>query len=126
LHEIRCQLLADLSPIPDVADLLLAVCSRRELPRDDFTSSGIQYTVHGAGCRMIAADGRVVDVDLVTDPVSGREVEAFDAWRIRWFLDEAARDGYSDEDITAACRCLADEGRLREVIAGRWFALPDA
>jgi hypothetical protein len=39
---------------------------------------------------MIAPDGREVDVDLVTDPV-GRQVEAFDAWRIRRFHGEAAQ-----------------------------------
>ncbi|MEV4135756.1 hypothetical protein AB0J72_26775 [Dactylosporangium sp. NPDC049742] len=55
----------------------------------------------------------------------GRTVEAFDAWRIRWFLDEAAERGYSEEDIVAACTHLASEGHLREVIGGRWLALPD-
>jgi hypothetical protein len=79
LREIRGGLLADLYPIADVADLMLAVRSRRELPRVGVTSSGIEYTVHGAGCRMTAADSRVVDVDLVPDPVLGHEVEAFDA-----------------------------------------------
>ncbi|MGC4791817.1 DUF6896 domain-containing protein [Micromonospora sp. DT178] len=64
-------------------------------------------------------------VDLVTDPSLGREVEAFDAWRIRWFLDEAADDGHSNEDIDAACTHLAGEGHLHEVVEGRWFALPD-
>jgi hypothetical protein len=126
LLQIRGSLLADLSPIADVGDLLVAVCSRQQLPREGFTSSGIAYVVHGSGCRMIAADGREVDVDLVTDPVLGQEVEAFDVWRIRWFLDEAADDGYSNEVILAACTRLAREGRLREVVAGRWFALPDS
>lgn len=126
LRELRGRLLADLFPVADIADLLAAVRSRRELPREGVTRSGIEYTVHGAGCRMISSDGREVDVDLVTDPVLGREVEAFDAWRIRWFLDEAADDGYSDEDIVVACTHLAGEGHLREVVEGRWFALPDA
>ncbi|MET7373303.1 DUF6896 domain-containing protein [Micromonospora arida] len=125
-RDVRGRLLADLRPIADIADLLAAVRSRRELPREGLTRSGIEYTVHGAGCRMISSDGREVDVDLVTDPALGRKVEAFDAWRIRWFLDEAAADGYSQEDITQACIDLAREGRLREVVEGRWFALPDA
>ncbi|MBQ1030382.1 hypothetical protein KBX26_10275 [Micromonospora sp. C97] len=133
LHEMRGRLLADLSPVADIADLLAAVRSRRELPREGLTCSDIEYTVHGAGCRMIScagcrmisSDGREVDVDLVTDPLLGREIEAFDAWRIRWFLDEAADDGYSNEDIVVACTQLVREGYLREVVEGRWFALPD-
>jgi hypothetical protein len=75
---------------------------------------------------MIASDGREVDVDLVTDPALGHQVEAFDAWRIRWFLDEADDDGYDHEQITAACTELARQGHLREVVAGRWFALHEA
>jgi hypothetical protein len=126
LRETRGRLLADLFPVADIADLLAAVRSRRELPREGLTRSGIEYTVHGAGCQMISSDGREVDVDLVTDPVLGCEVEAFDAWRVRWFLDEAADHGYSDEDIGTACTQLAGEGHLREVVEGRWFALPDA
>jgi hypothetical protein len=125
LCDIRSGLLADLSPIADIGDLLAAVRSRRELPRVGLTSSGIEYIVHGAGCRMISSDGRVVDVDLVTDPLLGCVVEAFDAWRIRWFLNEAADDGYSHVEIVAACTHLAGEGSLREVIEGRWFTLPD-
>ncbi|WCN79424.1 DUF6896 domain-containing protein [Micromonospora sp. LH3U1] len=125
VQEIRGQLLADLSPIADIADLLAAVRSRRELPRQGFTRSGIEYTVHGAGCQMTSSDGREVDLDLIIDPLLGREVEAFDAWRIRWFLDEAADDGYSRDHIVAACAHLAREGHLREVVEGHWFALPD-
>ncbi|MFR9780910.1 DUF6896 domain-containing protein [Micromonospora sp. MS34] len=125
LRDIRGRLLADLFPIADIADLLAAVRSRRELPREGRTRSGIEYTVHGAGCRMISSDGMELDVDLVTDRLLGREVEVFDAWRIRWFLDEAADDGYSHEDIVAACIHLASDSHLRQVVEGRWFALPD-
>ncbi|MER5337860.1 hypothetical protein [Micromonospora sp. NPDC002717] len=126
LRELRGRLLTDLFPVADIADLLAAVRSRGELPREGVTRSGIEYTVHGAGCRLISSDGREVDVDLVTDPLLGREVEAFDAWRIRWFLNDAADDGYSHEDIVAACTHFAGEGPLREVVEGRWFALPGA
>jgi hypothetical protein len=51
---------------------------------------------------------------------------SFDAWRIRWFLDEAADDGHRYEDIVAARTHLAREGHLRELVEGRWFTLPDA
>ena len=125
LRDLRGRPLADLSPVADIADLLAAVRPRRELPREGRTRSGITYTVHGAGCQMTGADGTAVDVDLVTDPSLGRTVEAFDAWRVRWFLGEAADGGHSEEDIVAACTHLAGEGLLREVIRGSWFALPD-
>jgi hypothetical protein len=72
LREIRGRLPADLFPVTDIADLLAAVRSRRELPREAVTSSGIEYSVHGVGCRMTAPDGRQVDVDLVTGPALGR------------------------------------------------------
>src|SRR5881275_874425 len=88
LQDIRGRLFADLAPVADVEGLLAAVRSSRELPRVGVTSSGIEYTVHGAGCRMVAPDG--------------------------------------GEDIVAACTYLCGEGQLREVVAGRWFALPDA
>jgi hypothetical protein len=107
LREIRGRLFRDLAPIADVAALLSAVRSARKLPLEGVTSSGIQYVVHGAGCRMTADDGREVDVDVVVDPATGDEVEAFDAWRVRWFLDEAADGGLEIADVTAACRHLA-------------------
>ena len=72
---------------------------------------------------MIAPDGREVDVDLVNDPDTGRQVEAFDAWRIRWFVDEAARGRYGEKEIISACAYLAKTGGLREVVAGRWYTL---
>ncbi|GAA0247941.1 DUF6896 domain-containing protein [Cryptosporangium japonicum] len=123
LREIRTRLLADLPTVADIADLLAAVRSRRDLPREGVTTSGIEYSVHGAGCRLTAPDGREVDVDLVTDPGVGHEVEAFDAWRIRWFLDEAAEEGFTDPEILLACARLSANGTLRPVVEGRWYAL---
>jgi hypothetical protein len=46
---------------------------------------------------------------LVTDPAVGHEVEAFDVWRIRWFLDEAD-DGYGNKEVLTACNRLAKGG----------------
>ena len=72
---------------------------------------------------MVAPDGRQVDVDLVADPKLLHDVEAFDAWRIRWFLDEAAQDRYTNDEINAACTQLAGAGLLREVIENRWYTV---
>ena len=122
---MRGRLLEDLSPVADIADLLAAVRSRRQLPDEGVTNNGIRYTVHGTGCRMTTPDGAEVDVDLVTEPAFGHHVEAFDAWRIRWFLDEAAADGYTNKEIETACAQLVRQGCLREVVEGRWYALAD-
>jgi hypothetical protein len=46
LQDIRGRLFADLAPIADVAGLLAAVRSNRQVPREGVTSSGIEYTVH--------------------------------------------------------------------------------
>ncbi|RAO00863.1 DUF6896 domain-containing protein [Micromonospora noduli] len=68
---------------------------------------------------MIDELGRMVDVDVVDD------VEAFDAWRIRGFLDEQSHARPSIEELRTACSHLASTGELLEVRAGRWYALPD-
>jgi hypothetical protein len=125
LRDIRARLFTDMAPIANIADLMAAVRSERHMPRQAVTRGGVEYSVHGVGCRMVSREGAVVDVDLVHDPVLSRHVEAFDAWRIRWFLDEAAADGYQDEDILAACAELTANGELREVIPGRWYCIPE-
>jgi hypothetical protein len=121
LRDVRARLFTDLAPIIDVAGLLAAVRAERRLPRQAVTRSGIEYSVHGTGCRMTSPEGTVVDVDLVRDPVLGRDMATFDTWRIRWFLDEAAADGYQTEDILAACAELTAVGELRAVVPGRWY-----
>jgi hypothetical protein len=72
---------------------------------------------------MVDGADRVVDVDLVLDPSSGQLVEAFDAWRIHWFLRNAAADVPAESDIADACTYLVEVGELHEVEPG-WFALP--
>ncbi|MCO8274190.1 hypothetical protein M1L60_26675 [Actinoplanes sp. TRM 88003] len=122
LHETRERLFQDLAPITNVADLLRAVRTR-QLPRAGSTTSGIEYQAHSIGCRMTTRDGRDVDVDLVVDRATGEQLEAFDAHRIRWFLDETARARLTDTDLNAACSHLAGAGELREVIPGQWFTI---
>ncbi|WBC12537.1 hypothetical protein O7600_15205 [Micromonospora sp. WMMA1998] len=100
------------------------MADHRTQRHQDQENSGVTYGIHGFGLRMTAPDGPGVDVDLVTDPATGRPVEVFDAWRVRWFLDEAAEDGYTGAEIDAALAHLTGDAALIEVVAGRWFALP--
>lgn len=68
---------------------------------------------------MTDQQGWEVDVDLVDG------VEAFDAWRIKWFLDEQSDARPSVEELGRACSYLSGLGELREMRVGRWYALPD-
>jgi hypothetical protein len=63
------------------------------------------------GCRLTDDSGRVVDVDMVRDSAKGQDVEAFDAWRVRWFLDPDAGSPALRNQIEAACLYLA-RGRI--------------
>ncbi|SCE90780.1 hypothetical protein GA0070562_4039 [Micromonospora tulbaghiae] len=89
------------------------------MPREGTSSTGIEYSVHGAGCRMTDQHGQEVDVDLVDG------AEAFDAWRITRFLDGKSGARPSVEELRTACVHLSELGELREIRAGRWYALPD-
>ena len=120
LADIRSRLFDAYPDLDCVLDLMVAVRHTRTLPREGVSSTGVEYSVHGAGCRMIDQRGREVDVDLVGD-----DVEAFDAWRIRLFLGEGAEGRPSVEELETACTHLAGLGELREVEAGRWYALPE-
>lgn len=118
-ERIRSRLVEGYPDLGGVRDLIVAVRHTRTLPRQARSSTGIEYVVHGAGCRLIDDQGVEVDVDLVDD------VEAFDAWRVRWFLDEVAEARPSVDELQAACAYLAGLNELREVRAGRWYALPE-
>jgi hypothetical protein len=100
-----------------LADLLTAVRSTRVLPREGRSSTGIDYSVHGAGCRMRDERGTEVDVDLVDG------AEAFDGWRVQAFLEGREGKSLSVEELHAACSRLAGWGELREVRVHRWYAL---
>ncbi|MET8756946.1 hypothetical protein [Lentzea sp. NPDC004782] len=126
LHEVRSRLFADLPGMTGVQDIMFAVRSQRTMAREGRTASGIEYSVHGAGCRMTDQYGREVDVDLVPDPDRAVEVEAFDVWRIKSFLSGNGHHPLTDEELNAACEQLAACGELRVVEPGRWFALPPA
>ncbi len=96
------------------------------MPGEGQSASGIGYMVHGAGCRMTDDAGQVLDFDMVRDPVTGESVEAFDAWRVRWFLDPDSGCPSLSNEIETACLQLARQGELRKVPGqqGRRFTLP--
>ncbi|MFU8875881.1 DUF6896 domain-containing protein [Micromonospora sp. SL4-19] len=119
LERIRSCLLDAYPDFGCVLDLMVAVRHTRTLPREGKSSTGIEYSIHGAGCRMTDQRGREVDVDLVDG------VEAFDAWRIKWFLDEQSDACPTVEELRTACSYLSSLGELREVQVNRWYALPD-
>ncbi len=125
LREIRTRLFADLPGLAGVQDILFAVRSQGTMAREGRTAGGIEYSVHGVGCRMTDERGREVDVDLVADPDRpARVVEAFDAWRIKAFLSSGGHPSPANEELNAACAQLAACGELRVVEQCRWFALP--
>jgi uncharacterized protein DUF6896 len=122
LKQIRSRLLEDYPQFQNVLDLMRAVRSGPEprLPREGRSRTGIEYSVHGIGCRMTDERGQEVDVDLIGIDAT----EAFDGWRIKNFLDEDSDEGVPVEQLLRACAYLAGLSELREVQPGRWYALP--
>jgi hypothetical protein len=121
LKRIRSRLFDAYPEFQGVPDLMKAVRSTTpRLPREGRSHTGIEYSVHGAGCRMTDERGQEVDVDVVGDD----ETEAFDGWRIKNFLGECSSEGVSVDRLLQACAHLASLGELREVQPGRWYALP--
>lgn len=126
LREIRSRLFADLPGMTGVQDLMLAVRSQRTMAREGRTAGGVEYLDHGAGCRMVDECGREVDVDLVPHHRTTVAVEAFDVWRIRYFLSSNGGHPPTDDELGAACEQLAARGELLVVEPGRWFTPPPA
>lgn len=114
---MRLRLFEGYPELGGVRDLMAAVRHTRTMPREARSSTGIDYCVHGAGCRMTDDQGQEIDVDLVDD------VEAFDAWRVKWFLDKGGDARPSMDELGRACAYLANLGELLEVRAGRWYAV---
>lgn len=120
LVEIRARILADFPEQDSIAQLILK-WRGNGLARQGISPCGVEYLFHGIGCRLIDERGREVDVDLLKDQ-AGVQVEAFDAWRVRHLSE--ANEAVQEESLNAACSALAAKGELREVTAGRWYALP--
>ncbi|MFV2101946.1 DUF6896 domain-containing protein [Micromonospora sp. LOL_024] len=82
---MRDRLFAAYPELTGLSDLLTAVRSTRVLPREGRSTTGIDYSFHGAGCRMTDEQRIKVDVDLVDG------IEAFDDWRVHAFLAALVR-----------------------------------
>lgn len=97
-----------------LADVLGLARSRR-IRRNGHIDT-YSYTVHGAGCRFVSANGTEVDVDFAAD---GSEV--FDLWRLRWYgLSLPEPLDVTDQDLRSAARSL--QPLLDEVRPG-WFSV---
>lgn len=95
-----------------LADTLGLARSRRISRRGHIAT--YSYTVHGAGCRFVSANGTEVDVDFTVD---GSEV--FDLWRLRSYgLSLSEPLDVTDQDLRSAVQSL--QSLLTEVQPG-WF-----
>ncbi|TMR31143.1 DUF6896 domain-containing protein [Actinomadura geliboluensis] len=92
LEAFRGRILAGLSGVGSLGELIRQV-NQHQIARDG-SINGVEYSVHGIGCRLWEEGGRGVDVDVLDG-----DVEVFDAWRIwlftqnitpakAWSLDE--------------------------------------
>lgn len=97
---------------------LVYLANRREIPRTATVSGGVEYSVHGGGCRLTTADGTEVDIDLTDDG----ETEIFDTWRLWNFADTLpGSDKPTRDELAAAAARLVGTGELREIRSG-WYA----
>jgi hypothetical protein len=77
------------------------------------------WSLHGAGCLVVMADGALVDSDWNT---FGEEV--FDAWRINQFERSVGLPETEPNRLIAAARSMCADGSLVEASLG-WFRLID-
>lgn len=120
LHDIRARVLADMPELTCLYDLRRRAWAG-DVPRKGWTASGIIYRCHGIGCRFTDATHGTVDVDFLPDPVvPDGYVEAFDAWRLRWFNDD--RVAVSLDELRAACTELTRRGELRVIEKQGFYA----
>ena len=68
----------------------------RQLPRTGFLheSGTLEYSVHGAGCSVESADGRVVSFDL-----DERDQYRFDAWKFKLFADNPTVEEMDNQEL---------------------------
>jgi hypothetical protein len=100
-----------------IADIVrLAI--QHEVPRQATLDNGLEYAVHGIGCRITLPNGHEVDVDISED---GSEM--FDPWRLLMFAESTdSTDLPSQETLRQECVRLVAGGALRQPEPG-WFAV---
>ncbi len=88
----------------------------REIPREGKLGNGVEYAVHGAGCRFTTAAGVEIDVDI-----DDNDTPVFDAWRLSNFVDSDPDLGeLRIAELTAAAQRLVAAGEFREARPG-WY-----
>ncbi len=121
VHELLGLLMQELrTATPGEALVVLLRRVRSEGWRDHGSLGGIEYSVHGAGCRFSMPDGRVFDLDL--DAAS--QTVIWDAWRVREFAQEP-NQVVDVEAVEELLRIYAARGDLRETRPS-WFSIPAA
>jgi hypothetical protein len=107
----------DLGVPPDkVIEELLRAVWRHDRPRQGVMPSGVEYFVHGLGCRLVSRpDGQMIDLDVAD---SGET--KFDLWRVKQWAKSAGVDYPGDEAIAGEAELLARRGVLREMREGWW------
>ena len=97
---------------------MIRLAKRGEIPRKGSLVGAGEFEIHGAGCIVIDATGRIVDVDFMEG-----QVAIFDTWRLRRFVASSGGGLLAGDDETLQiCRELVAEGLLREPRDG-WFAV---
>ena len=106
----------DLGVDPDdvILSLLKSVQERGE-SFEGTTTSGIEYSVHGIGCRFVIPDGSMVDLDIHED---ARPI--FNAWRVRLWAMSAGGPEPDDHSIHDEAAEMVRQGELSVVQADWW------
>jgi hypothetical protein len=84
-------------------------------PHEGMTASGIEYSVHGIGCRFVTPDGSMVDLDI-----DGDARPIFNPWRVRLWVRSAGGPEPDDESIRDEAAELVRQGEL-SVVRGDWW-----
>ena len=120
LRALGRELLAERGDPPNLLELL-RMGKRGDVPRSGMLGSGSEYSFHGFGCRLVAADQREVDVDFTAE---GQPI--FDLFRLRRFAVSAGYEGDElDGQLAAEIAELMEHGRLLELRAGWFTTVPD-
>ena len=82
---------------------------------EGMTTSGIEYIVHGIGCRFVTPDGSMFDLDIHGD---ARPI--FNSWRVRLWALSAGSPEPDDQSIHDEAAEMVRQGEL-SVVQGDWW-----